>query len=196
MKSKKWLERNKKDIYSKKAKLSGYVSRAAYKLFEIDNKYSLISKAKNILELGSAPGGWSQAIFEKNNNAQVSGFDLLDMKFNHPNFKFFKQNFLEYKFLDIENKFDLVLSDIAPNTSGHKSTDHLRICSLIEEIINLLDDIALKNSSLIIKIWKGSEEYNIINNLKAKYKKISYFKPKSSHSESSEIFIVAQNFIN
>ena len=91
---------------------------------------------------------------------------------------------------------DLILSDIAPNTTGHKSTDHLRICSYIFDIIDILDLIANRNSSFVTKIWKGKEEDLIIKKLKSKYNQVSYFKPKSSRKDSSEIFIVAQNFIN
>ena len=195
MKSKDWVNRQKKDFFVIKAKTKGYVSRAAFKLIEIENKYKLIKKSKNILELGSAPGGWSQAIIEFNPNANIYGFDLLEMKYNHPSFNFIKEDFLKYNYRNLPYKFDLILSDIAPNTTGHQSTDHLRISSMIEDITSILNSIAKVESSFIFKIWKGKEESLIINNLKEKFKKISYFKPKSSRSESSEIFIVAEKFI-
>ena len=195
MKSKDWLNRQKNDFYYKKAKNSGYVSRAAFKIFEIEKKFKLISNSKKILEIGSSPGGWSQAIFEINEKIHMCAFDLLDMKFNHPNLNFFKKDFLKFDFSRLPCKFDLILSDIAPNASGHQSTDHLRIASMIEELISILDIVALPSSSLVFKIWKGSEEKNILNDLKNKYRKISYFKPHSSRDESSEIFIVALKFI-
>ena len=196
MKSKDWVNRQKKDIFVNKAKIQGYVSRSAFKIIEIEDKYKLIKRAKNILELGSAPGGWSQAIIEINPNINICGFDILDMKYNHPNFKFYKEDFLKYNYKKLTPKFDLILSDIAPNTTGHQSTDHLRISSMIEDIIYVLDDIAKVESSFVFKIWKGSEESLIISKLKDKFKNISYFKPKSSRSESSEIFIIAQTFVN
>ena len=196
MKSKDWVNRQKKDIFVNKAKKEGYVSRAAFKIIEIENKYKLIKNAKNILELGSAPGGWSQAIIEFNSKVNVCGFDLLEMKYDHPNFKFYREDFLTYDYNSLPYKFDLILSDIAPNTTGHQSTDHLRISSMIDDIIYALDEIANFESSFIFKIWKGKEEALIINKLKNKFNKVSYFKPKSSRSESSEIFIVAQKFIN
>ena len=195
MKSKDWLDRQKKDFYVKKAKNDGYLSRAAYKLIEIEEKYQLISKSNYILELGSAPGGWSQVISSVNSKALVSGFDILDMKFNYKNYKFFKEDFLNFDYSKLTNKFNLILSDIAPNTTGHKSTDHLRIISMLEDIISIIDNVSLPNSSCVLKIWKGNEEKNIINLLKKKYQKVSYFKPKSSRTESSEIFIVANKFI-
>ena len=196
MRSKDWINRQKKDIFTIRAKNEGYVSRAAFKIIEIENKYNLIKKAKNILELGSSPGGWSQSIIEFNPTVIISGFDLLEMKYNHPNFRFYKEDFLNFDYKKLSSRFDLILSDIAPNTTGHKSTDHLRIANMIEEIIIILDQVIKTEGSFIFKIWKGSEESIIINNLKKKFKIISYFKPKSSRSESSEIYIVAQKFIN
>ena len=196
MKSKEWLDRQNRDFYVKKAKKIGYVSRSAYKILEIEKKFKLINNSKNILELGSAPGGWSQVVFEIKDTVKMYAFDLLDMKFNHPNMKFIKENFLTYDYSKIPHKFDLILSDIAPNTTGHQTTDHLRMSSIIEDIISVLDLIALPSSSFVFKIWKGSEEIDIINKLKKKYKKVSYFKPQSSRTKSSEIFIVAQKFIH
>ena len=196
MKSKEWLDRQNRDFYVKKAKKIGYVSRSAYKILEIEKKFKLINNSKNILELGSAPGGWSQVIFELKDTVKMYAFDLLDMKFKHPNMKFIKENFLTYDYSKIPHKFDLILSDIAPNTTGHQKTDHLRMSSIIEDIISVLDLIALPSSSFVFKIWKGSEEIDIINKLKKKYKKVSYFKPQSSRTKSSEIFIVAQKFIH
>ena len=196
MKSKEWLDRQNRDFYVKKAKKIGYVSRSAYKILEIEKKFKLINNSKNILELGSAPGGWSQVVFELKDTVKMYAFDLLDMKFKHPNMKFIKENFLTYDYSKIPHKFDLILSDIAPNTTGHQKTDHLRMSSIIEDIISVLDLIALPSSSFVFKIWKGSEEIDIINKLKKKYKKVSYFKPQSSRTKSSEIFIVAQKFIH
>ena len=117
------------------------------------------------------------------------------MRFKHENINFFKQDCLKFNFKSFNKKYDLILSDIAPNTIGHQSTDHLKISSFIQEIISILEHIALPNSSFVFKIWKGSEEKNIIKILKNKFKSISYFKPKSSRNESSEIFIVACGFI-
>ena len=194
MRPKDWINRQKKDIFVNKAKIEGYLSRASFKIIEIEKKYRLIKNSKNILELGSAPGGWSQVITDTNPKANVCGFDILDMKFNHPNFRFFRNDFMFFDYSKLPYKFDLILSDIAPNTTGHQSTDHLRIASMIEDIIFILDKIALVNSSFIFKIWKGSQESLIVNVLKEKYKKVSYFKPNSSRADSSEIFIVAQKF--
>ena len=195
MKSKKWIQRNSHDIDVKKAKNEGYVSRSAFKLLEIENKFHFIIKSKNILELGSSPGGWSQVVCQINKKAKIDAFDLLDMRYTNKNIIFFKKDLIEFDFKSLNKKYDLILSDIAPNTIGHQATDHLRIISLIEDIILILNIIARVNSNFIFKIWKGSEEKNIIHLLKNKFKSISYFKPRSSRSESSEIFIVACGFI-
>ena len=196
MKSKQWLNRQKKDPFVIKAQQEGLLSRAAFKLIEIENKFKLINDSKNILELGASPGSWSQVIINLNSKAIITAIDIIEMKFNHSNIKFYKNNFLNIDFKAFNKKYDLILSDISPNTTGHKSTDHLRICSYIFDIIDILDLIANRNSSFVTKIWKGKEEDLIIKKLKNKYNQVSYFKPKSSRKDSSEIFIVAQNFIN
>ena len=196
MKSKQWLNRQKKDPFVIKAQQKGLLSRAAFKLIEIENKFKLINNSKNILELGASPGSWSQVIINLNSKAIITAIDIIEMKFNHSNIKFYKNNFLNIDFKAFNKKYDLILSDISPNTTGHKSTDHLRICSYIFDIIDILDLIANRNSNFVTKIWKGKEEDLIIKKLKNKYNQVSYFKPKSSRKDSSEIFIVAQNFIN
>ena len=195
MKSKKWIQRNSQDVYVQKAKKEGYFSRSAFKLLEIENKFHLILKSKNILELGSSPGGWSQVICELNKQSKIDAFDLLAMKFKHENINFFRQDFFQFNFKSFNKKYDLILSDMAPNTIGHQSTDHLKISSIIQDVIYILRNIGSPNSNFVFKIWKGSEEKNIIYQLKEQYKKVSYCKPKSSRDESSEIFIVAENFI-
>ena len=195
MRSKKWLQRNKQDVYVKKAKKEDYLTRAAFKLIEIEKKFKIITNSKLILELGSSPGGWSQVICNLNKKASIHAFDILEMKFKNPQVKFFKLNFFKFNFKSFNIKYDLILSDMAPNTIGHQSTDHLRIASIIQDIISLLEDIALPKSNFIFKIWKGSEEKNILNQLKKQYETVSYYKPSSSRTESSEIFIVAENFI-
>ena len=113
---------------------------------------------------------------------------------NNQNVTFYREDFLKYNFINLKNKFDLVLSDIAPNTTGHQSTDHLRISQLIYEVIDRLEIILKKQGSFIFKIWKGEEEKEIIKMLKKIFDKVEYFKPKSSRQESSEIFIISKGF--
>ena len=194
MKSKDWLNRQKRDFYVKKAKKEGYLSRAAYKLIEIENKFHILTNSKTILEFGAAPGGWSQVALEINPKIEITAIDILDLKINHPQINFFKDDFLNFDYDKKENYYDLILSDIAPNTTGHQSTDHLRIATMLFDIIELLDKVLITDGTFITKIWKGSEEKEIINQLKKKFKFVSYFKPDSSRKDSAEIFIVSRNF--
>jgi len=196
MKSKIWLNRQKRDFFIKKANLKGYLSRSAFKLIEINQKYKIINHSKRIFEFGAAPGGWTQVSLEINPQVEITAIDLLELKFDHPNITFLKENYLNFNFNKLYKKFDLVLSDIAPNTIGHQSTDHLRISTQVIDLINLLELILLKDGSFVTKIWKGSEEIKIINILKKMFEKVSYFKPKSSRKDSSEIYIVAQKYLN
>ncbi len=194
MKSKTWIYRQKNDQFVKKAKQLGYVNRAAFKLEEIEQKFGLIKNSSKIFEFGSSPGGWTQVILNVNGNIKITCIDILDMKINIDNIKFLKEDFLKYNFNNFNEKFDLVLSDIAPNTTGHKSTDHLKISQLIYEIIDRLEILLKNKGSFIFKIWKGHEETEIIKKLKTIFYKVNYFKPKSSRQESSEIFIIAREY--
>ena len=194
MKSKNWVNRQKNDQFVKKAKHLGYINRAAFKLEEIEQKYKIIEHSREILELGSSPGGWTQVILNYNSKTNITCFDLLDMKMNNQRIAFFREDFLKFNFTNLKNKFDLVLSDVAPNTTGHQSTDHLRISQLIYEVIDRLEIILKKQGSFIFKIWKGEEEKEIIKMLKKIFDKVEYFKPKSSRQESSEIFIISRGF--
>ena len=194
MKSKNWVNRQKNDQFVKKAKQLGYINRAAFKLEEIEQKYKIIENSREILELGSSPGGWTQVILNYNSKTNITCFDLLDMKINNQRIAFYREDFLKYNFTNLKNKFDLVLSDVAPNTTGHQSTDHLRISQLIYEVIDRLEIILKYQGSFIFKIWKGEEEKEIIKRLKKIFDKVEYFKPKSSRQESSEIFILSRGF--
>ena len=196
MKSKDWLNRQKRDFYVKQAKKQGYLSRAAYKLIEIEKKFNILKNSKKILEFGAAPGGWSQVALEVNPKIEITAIDILDLKINHPQINFYKEDFLNFNYNDKENYYDLILSDIAPNTTGHQSTDHLRIATMLFDIIELLEKVLVSDGAFITKIWKGSEEKEIINQLKKKFKFVSYFKPDSSRKDSAEIFIVSRNFIS
>ena len=194
MKSKDWLNRQKKDFFVKKAKQKGYLSRSAFKLIEIDNRFKIIKKTKKVFEFGAAPGGWSQVITELNPNIKITALDVLDLKFKHPNITFYKEDYLKFNFDKMNNNFDLILSDMAPNTTGHQSTDHLRITNILFDIIELLDKLLIKDGVFVTKIWMGSEEKELMNKLKNKFDTISYFKPDSSRKNSAEIFLVAKNF--
>ena len=123
----------------------------------------IISKSKLILELGSAPGGWSQVLCEKNKRAFIYSFDLNHMEYHNKQIKFYQKNFLEFNFQTLAIKYDLILSDISPNLIGHKKTDHLRMITLAEEVIYIMKKFIKKNGNFVIKIFKGSEDKMIIN---------------------------------
>ena len=154
----------------------------------------MIKHSRDIFEFGSSPGGWTQVILNSNKNIKITSIDLLDLKIKHKNIRFFKENFLTFNFDILNEHYDLVLSDIAPNTTGHQSTDHLRISSMLFDIISLLDKLMIEDGVFVAKIWKGNEEKEIIKILKNKFQKVSYFKPNSSRKDSVEIFIIAQAF--
>ena len=194
MKSKDWLNRQKNDFYVKKARKDGYLSRAAYKLIEIDKKFNILKQSDMIFEFGAAPGGWSQVSLEINPKLQITAIDLLELKINHPQIKFYREDFLKFNYDKIEKSFDLVLSDIAPNTTGHQSTDHLRLSSMLFDIIDILDHLMITGGVFVTKIWKGSEEKELIKILKNKFNDVSYFKPDSSRKDSVEIFVIAKNY--
>ena len=129
-----------------------------------------------------------------NPRIQITAIDLLELKIKHPQIKFYNEDFLKFNYQKIERNFDTILSDIAPNTTGHQSTDHLRLSSMIFDIIEVLDQLMITGGVFVTKIWKGSEEKEIIKMLKNKFNKVSYFKPNSSRKDSVEIFIIAENY--
>tara|TARA_Y100000590_G_C15710521_1_gene1010089 strand:+ start:1725 stop:2315 length:591 start_codon:yes stop_codon:yes gene_type:complete len=194
MKSNIWLKRQSKDFYSKEAIKQGFLSRSAFKLIEIEKKFHFLSKSSQILELGSSPGGWSQVICKYNNKSKIEAYDILPMKFYHKNINFYQKDFFEIDFNLHNIKFDLILSDVAPNTTGHKSTDHLKIISIVDQFIEKLHLISLYESNFVCKIFKGSEEKNILIKLKKLYQTVNYFKPKSSRNKSSEIYLICEKF--
>lgn len=184
-----WLKRQLNDQYVKQAHLHGYRSRAAFKLLEIDKKFSLLKKAKPILDLGCAPGSWLQVISQYPNK-NIYGVDLLeidyiaDVTFTQGDFT----NPLVQQLLP--ESVDLILSDIAPNTTGHQSTDHLRIMAILDEVLAFSDSHLTYGGSLVMKIFQGSEFNSFIKKLRQKFQAVHIFKPESSRKESSEIYLI------
>lgn len=195
--SKNWLQRQLNDPYVHQAKLDGYRSRAAYKLIEINNKYNLLNQKANILDLGSAPGSWSQVAGEYNPK-KIIAVDLLEME-EIEGVDFIQGDFLEteiqVKIKDLlkNEQANLILSDIAPNTTGHKDTDQLRIMAVAESILEFSQTMLARNGSIILKIFQGAGFPEYIAELKKQFKKVASFKPEASRSGSAEIYLVAQN---
>ena len=204
MKTKDWYNRQSKDIYVKKAKNEGFVSRSAFKLIEIEKRYNLIKDSDFLLELGSAPGGWTKVILDKkkNSNYKLVCVDLNNFQINlNEKSIFIKCDFKDKKLINHINrfhkkKFDTILSDMSPNTSGHSNTDHLKIIQMAYDILELCPNLLNKSGNLIIKIFQGVDEKDLINDLKKKFKYVNYFKPSASRKKSPEIYLINKFFIN
>ena len=199
--SKRWINRQLRDLYVKRANSDGYRSRAAYKLLEIDDKFHLIKNAKCIVDLGAAPGGWCQVLSQvSDDDAKIVAVDLVE--FAHVNrvrhiVGNFEDKETQAKILDYAGcKFDLIVSDMAPSTIGHRQSDHLRIMRLVEDASYFAQNNLKNGGSFVAKIFQGGEEKHLTDTLKQNFKKVSFFKPKSSRKESAEIYIVATQYVS
>jgi cell division protein FtsJ len=196
--SKNWIARQFSDPYTKFAKQKGYRSRSAFKLIEINNKFKFLKNNLNILDLGSAPGGWSQICSEINKNGKNLSIDILDMD-KIDNIFFYKKDFNESNFLDFVNKFfdknkvDVVLSDMAVNTTGNKDLDAMKTNSIALDVVNLSRGVLKPKSSLLVKIFSGKDENILIKNAKDTFKKIERIKPDSSRKESREMYLLCSD---
>ena len=205
--STRWLERQLNDPYVQEAKIKGYRSRSAFKLIELDNKYNFLNVGKRVLDLGCAPGGWSQIAAERTNSDgrktnKVVGFVLgIDIRNVEP------INGVRLEILDflqddsaqlvrgwIGQKLDVVMSDMAPDSSGHKKTDHLRIINLCEEAAYFSFDVLASGGTFVAKVLAGGAESHLQNTLKRNFKTVANVKPNSSRKDSSEKFVVAKGF--
>jgi len=179
--SKNWIARQFSDPYTKLAKQKGYRSRSAFKLIEINQKFKFLKNNLNIVDLGSAPGGWSQVCSEINKNGKTLSIDILDMD-KIDNVFFYKKDFNETDFFDFVNNFfennkvDLVLSDMAVNTTGNKDLDAIKT-----------------NSIALVKIFSGKDENILIKNAKDSFKNIERIKPDSSRKESREMYLLCSD---
>ena len=196
--SKNWISRQFSDPYTKLAKLKGYRSRSAFKLIEINKKFKFLKNNLNILDLGCAPGGWSQVCAKINKNGKNLSIDILDMeKIN--NIFFFKKNFNDsdvFEFINNffdHNKVDIVLSDIAVNTTGNKDLDAIKTNSIAMEVVNLSKLILKPKSTLLVKIFSGKDEDILIKKAKDSFKNIERIKPDSSRKESREMYLLCKD---
>ncbi|RYF94026.1 MAG: RlmE family RNA methyltransferase [Caulobacteraceae bacterium] len=192
-----WLERQINDPFSAEARAKGYRSRAAFKLSEIDDKLKLIRKGTKIIDLGCAPGGWIQIALERG-AGPVVGVDLLEVDPLSP------ATIIQMDFTDPEcgprlmellgGQPDIVLSDMAPNTVGHRETDHIRIVGLIELAVDFAISVLKPGGSFIAKAFQGGETADVILRLKKHFDKVQHIKPKASRADSSEVFLAATGF--
>ena len=193
-KSSNWYKSHINDEFVKLANKGNWRSRAVFKLKEIDEKYNLIKEESNILDLGSAPGGWSQYASKKLKNARITAVDVLNME-NIPNVDFVQSDIedfgLNLKKRDNLDKIDLVMSDIAPNISGIESADLPAMLNLAE----IVSEIALNNlkesGSLLIKLFQGKGTDEFLDDMRSSFHKVKIVKPKASRSNSKEIYMLA-----
>ena len=192
-----WLKRQLNDPYVAAAKTAGWRSRAAFKLIELDERFKLLDLGLRVVDLGAAPGGWSQVAVRRG-AAKVIGLDLLVIDpvpgalmiqgdFNDPSMPGVLMSHLD-------GKADLVLSDMAPNTTGHAATDHIRIVALAELAIAFAVQVLAPGGAFVAKVFQGGAEKQLLEPLKRHFASVRHVKPPASRKESSELYVVAQGF--
>jgi 23S rRNA (uridine2552-2'-O)-methyltransferase len=201
--SQRWLERQLNDPYVAAAQRSGYRSRAAYKLIEIDDKERLLKPGKRVIDLGAAPGGWSQVAAERvkavEGKGQVVAIDLLDME-PIAGVEFVKLDFMDeaapgrLKAMLRDGGADIVLSDMAAQGTGHARTDHLRIMGLAEAAAEFAGEVLEPGGAFVCKVFQGGTERELLDLLKRSFVKVKHVKPPASRAESAELYVVALGF--
>ena len=193
-----WLERQLNDPYVRRAKAEGYRSRAAYKLLELDERFSLLRGVKRVVDLGIAPGGWAQVVRKAAPQATIVGIDLLPVD------PIDGVTILQMDFLDeqadaklmeaLGGAADLVLSDMAANTVGHPQTDHLRTMGLVEAGAAFAGDVLRPGGAFVAKVLAGGADSALVAELKRMFTTIKHAKPPASRKDSSEWYVIAQGF--
>ena len=199
--SNKWLKRQLNDPYVVKAQADGYRSRAAYKILEINEKIDVLKPDMMVIDLGAAPGGWCQVA--NNLGCKVIGLDLLEID-PIPDATLLQMDFMEDDAPDTikeemakmgaEDGADVIMSDMAPNTIGHKNTDHLRIMALVELAYHFATEVLKEDGVFIAKVRQGGAQNDLLAQMKHDFKTIKHIKPPSSRKDSSETFVVATGF--
>jgi 23S rRNA (uridine2552-2'-O)-methyltransferase len=196
--STRWLERQLNDPYVRRAKAEGYRSRAAYKLLELDERFGLLKGAKRVIDLGIAPGGWSQVVRRRMPKARIVGIDLL------PTDPIDEVVILQMDFMDdaapallaeeLGGPADLVLSDMAANTVGHQQTDHLRTMGLVEAAADFAGQVLAPGGAFVAKVLAGGADNELVALLKRMFATVKHAKPPASRKDSSEWYVIAQGF--
>ena len=196
--STRWLERQLNDPYVKRARAENYRSRAAYKLIELDERFGFLKGVKSVVDLGIAPGGWSQVVRRKLPQSAVVGIDLL------PTDPIDGVAILHMDFMDedaperlkeaLGGPADLVLSDMAANTVGHPQTDHLRTMALVEAGLEFAREILKPGGAYVAKVLAGGADNQLVAELKRNFTTVKHAKPPASRKDSSEWYVVAQGF--
>ena len=196
--STRWLERQLNDPYVMRAKAENYRSRAAYKLIELDERFSLLKGVKTVVDLGIAPGGWSQVVRRKTPQAAIVGIDFL------PTDPIDGVIILQMDFMDetapdrlkeaLGGAADLVLSDMAANTVGHQQTDHLRTMALVEAGLEFAAEVLRPGGAYVAKVLAGGADNDLVAALKRNFATVKHAKPPASRKGSSEWYVIAQGF--
>ncbi len=197
-----WLQRQLNDPYVARAKREGWRSRAAFKLLEIDEKYQLLQLGQRIIDLGAAPGGWSQVAAKKvrsrDGRGKVVGIDLLDIEpiagVDFAVLDFLADDAAEKLKAMLGGEADGVLSDMAANTTGHKQTDHLRIVHIAELAADFAGEVLKPGGYFLCKLFQGGETADLVNRLKRDYAIVRHIKPQSSRAGSAELYVLAMGF--
>ena len=195
--SQKWLSRQLNDPYVRAAQQQGYRSRAAFKLIELDDRFHLIRRGQRCIDLGAAPGGWAQVLVQRG-AARVVGIDLLPVE-AIPGASFIQGDFMDDAMPGeltglLGGKAGLVLSDMAPNTTGHTDTDHLRIMALAELALHFALDVLASGGGFVAKVFQGGTERGLLDQMKRHFAQVRHAKPPASRKESSELYVVASGF--
>jgi len=200
--SKLWLERQLNDPYVARAKREGFRSRAAYKLAEIDEKFRILKPGASVVDLGAAPGGWSQVaaarVGAQAGRGRVVAIDILDMP-PLPGVEFLHLDFLDADAPDrlkamTAGPVDVVLSDMAANATGHRKTDHLRIMGLAEAAAMFARDVLKPGGAFLAKVLQGGTEGALLADLKRDFATVKHVKPAASRSDSAELYVLATGF--
>lgn len=200
--STRWLQRQLNDPYVTEAKKQGWRSRAAFKLLQIDEDLEFLKPGQKAIDLGAAPGGWTQVMVEKikpdTTGGKVVGIDYLEM-FDVPGAEVLKMDFMDNEAPEmlkkaIGGKADVVVSDMAPPTIGHAQTDHLRIMGLAEAAYDFAREVLTPEGVFLAKVFQGGAEQDLLNQLKKDFRKVKHIKPPASRSDSSEMYVVALGF--
>lgn len=196
--SARWLQRQLNDPYVKQAKAEGYRSRAAYKLIELDEKFGLLKGIERVVDLGIAPGGWSQVVRKVKPKAHVVGIDLLEVE-PIEGVTIFQMDFMDDTAPAVleealGGKADLVMSDMAANTVGHKQTDHLRTMGLVEAGAWFAVENLAPNGTFLAKVLAGGTDNDLLTLLKKHFRTVKHAKPPASRKGSSEWYVIAQGF--
>ncbi|MDT0509301.1 RlmE family RNA methyltransferase [Novosphingobium sp. MMS21-SN21R] len=196
--SSRWLTRQINDPYVKQARAEGWRSRAAFKLIELDEKFGLLRGAQRVVDLGIAPGGWSQVVRKKNPGAKVVGIDLLPTE-PIEGVIIFEMDFMADEAPAalqgaLDGPPDLVVSDMAANTVGHKQTDHLRTMGLVETAVDFAITTLAPGGAFVAKVFAGGTDAELLTILKKNFTTVKHAKPPSSRKDSSEWYVIAQGF--